>query len=64
MLDGRERIVEMVKETLPFLVLVGPPETLRVILEAIPLDRQQVAVLRESLCNARGGRTGTPASTR
>src|SRR5205085_8149930 len=41
--DGRERVVEVVQELPPLLVLGRPPKPFRVILETVPLDQEEVA---------------------
>ena len=42
-LDRRERVVEVMQEALPLLVAGGLPEPLRVILERLPRDEQEIA---------------------
>src|SRR5262245_11339090 len=41
-LDGRERVVEVVQQLLPLQVLRRPPELLRVILQPPPADQQNI----------------------
>lgn len=43
MLDRGERVIEVVQQSTPLLVLLGPPESNRVILEMVPLNQQQVS---------------------
>src|SRR5680860_1796390 len=40
--DGRERVVEVVQETLPFLVAGRLAEAHSVVLQRLPLDQQEV----------------------
>ena len=43
-LDGRERVIEVVEQGAPLLVLGRPAEAFSVVLETVPLNEQQIAL--------------------